>query len=223
MDFQGLYDSAWHHPGIAWLAQAAFLYWLFTKAPRGNSTLKWAFVLLAANTALDAWLTGAFSPLTPGTLAYRNFGIAFVIAGDFRFFLLFERFRGGAPQSWRTAIAKAAAWSFIVPVAQAVLVKTFPDTFSDNRKVFLIYEALFFALAAALLFSKKFVKPPGAWVNGLLVFQLLQYGLWVGCDVLILSGQQWALGLRILPNALYYGLMTWSAAQLVPAQRWENG
>jgi len=181
-------------------------------------------VLLAftALTALDAWLTGALMPFPAGGQLAQNVSIAFVILGDLRLFVLLERFRE-AGRRWSAAFARGAVLSFVVPIAQAIAIRSSPDTFHELRRIYLVYEALFVVLATALLVlrypSRRASSPSLAWYStSLVVFFLVQYGLWVVCDVLILSGFEFAYGLRLLPNALYYGLFLIFAAVKAPRE-----
>ncbi len=221
VNWQLLYDGAFHHPGLAWafsLSLLARLQWRFPRAP-----LRLVLLLLVLETAVDAFFTGALSPLPAGGLLARNVSIAFVILGDFRFFFLLERFR--AEGSWAKAASRAALLSLVVPVAQAVALTLAPGLFPEQRHIYLVYEVLFVALAATLLVlrypSRSAASPALGWyATRLTGFFLVQYALWVLCDVLLLQGHAWALGLRILPNAMYYGLFLFFAAFRAPEEAW---
>lgn len=221
VNWQLLYDGPFHHPGLAWAFALSLLARLQWRFPR--STLRVVLVLLIVETALDALVTGALSPLPKGSPLAQPLSIAFVILGDFRFFLLLEKFRSGA--SWRVAALRAAAFAFVVPVAQALAIKAAPELFTQERHIYLVYEALFVALAATLLLlrypSRAASSPALGWyATRLTAFFLVQYALWVLSDVLILQGQAWALGLRLVPNAMYYGLFLFFAAFKAPEEAW---
>src|SRR5262245_12239513 len=114
-----IYGSAWHHPGVAWLANVALLA-LGLRGTRGEMRL---FLVAAAITAmLDAWLTGALSPVTDPGWA-QAFGIAFVIAGDWRYFLVMER-RAFPAQHWARALGVSLALAFAVPLLQTALIES---------------------------------------------------------------------------------------------------
>jgi hypothetical protein len=222
VNWQAFYDSPFSHPGLAWAFALTLGGRLAVRFPR--SGLRVVLALLLAETALDAWLTGAWTPLDPASPLAQNVGIAFVILGDLRLFVLLERF-GRGRTSWRSAALRALALSLVVPVLQGAAVHFFPDTFGDLRRVFLVYEALFVMLGTGLLLARwpstRAASPELGWyATRLLVFFLVQYGLWVVCDALILSGQAWALGLRVLPNAMYYGLFLYAAAYFAPDEAW---
>lgn len=221
IDWQTLSDSAIHHPGLAFGFGVVLLGWLALRAPR--SSLRLVLGLLLAETMLDAYFTGALSPLPKTGALAQNVGIAFVILGDFRYFVLLERFRR-PDATWTSSVLRALAWSLVVPVLQALAIHAFPDTFVEVRRIYLVYEALFCALAAGLLvtrFPSRAAHPVLGWyLTRLTVFVLVQYGLWVLCDVLILGGHSWALGLRLVPNALYYGLFLYAAAVFAPEESW---
>lgn len=205
MTFESFYETAWHHPGFAWvLCAVALVFVLRVK----DATLRGVLLLFTATTALDAWLTGALSPLPSGSLLARNASIAFVIWGDVRLFVLLEKFRSDA--SWSRAWLRAVPLAFVVPVIQAVAIRSFPDAFVEPRRIYLVYEAAFVLLASGLLA----VRYPRTWVATSLVgFFVVQYALWVASDVLILSGASAAFGLRLVPNAMYYGLFLIFAAR----------
>lgn len=219
--WQALYDSRWHHPGVAWLVGAAFIAWLAMRAPRGS--LRVVLLALAAETVLDAWLTGGLSPLASDGPWAQPISIAFVIAGDLRLFLLLERFR--TPQAtWRSALLRAVPLAFVVPVLQAIAIRTWPSAFDVPRKIYLVYEVLFCGLAALLLASRRAVRQAsgaaGWYATRLTVLFLAQYGLWVVSDVLILHGESWALGLRLIPNTIYYAAFLVAAARWAPEEAW---
>jgi hypothetical protein len=215
--WQLLYDGPLHHPGIAWLFGLVTLGWLALRTPA--SSLRLVLALIAAETMLDALCTGALSPLPKTGPVAQVVPIAFVILGDLRLFVLVERFR--RPKvTWSTALARALPWAFVVPVLQAVAIRAAPAAFGVERRIYLVYELLFFLLALCLLAvrypSQKASPPLGRYTTRLVALFLVQYALWAACDLLILSGAEWALGLRMLPNALYYGLFPLAAALLAP-------
>lgn len=215
--WKAISDSAWHHPGLAFGLSALALVVVLRRVPPGP--LRRALLFFVALTALDAFFTGALSPL-PAHLA-QNVSIAFVILGDLRLFALLERFRQRS--HWTPAFMRGAALSFVVPVSQAIAITSSPGTFSDLRRIYLVYELLFVALAVGLLalrYPSKHEESPelGWYATSLLAFFLVQYALWVLCDVLILSGAEFGYGLRLVPNALYYGLFVIFAALRAPAE-----
>jgi hypothetical protein len=211
MDAKAVYDSAWQHPGVAFAAGLAFAFALARKVG-GHHGLA---ILLAAEIVADAFFTGTFSPTAPTALG-TPVAIAFVILGDLRFFLLVElAARSTRPPSFEglgpaRAWAVATAWAFAIPVLSAIPQKLFPGAFTQLNAVFLVYEAMFVALALALRFvvlPRRFAQasePVRQWVLGLATFELVQYVLWSSADVAILAGVQAGYWLRMLPNALYY-------------------
>ncbi len=206
MTGQEFYDSSWHHPAMAWaLCTAAVAFIALTVKDRAT---KGVLLFLTASTELDAWLTGGLSPLDSNSMLARNIAIAFVIWGDARMFVLLEKWRGEG--SWARAWARAIPLSFVVPVVQAITLQVFPQLFPTKRHIFLIYEAEFVVLACALL-ATRYAR---TWkATSILGFFLVQYALWVLSDVLILNGAAWAYWLRLVPNALYYGLFLLFAAR----------
>ncbi|MBL8922183.1 MAG: hypothetical protein JNJ54_25260 [Myxococcaceae bacterium] len=207
MNWQNLYDSGWHHPGVAWLGVAASVAVLL-RTPA--SSLRTVLLGLSALTAADALFTGALSPLPKDSWLVTPVSIFFVIAGDLRLLVLVERFSAGH-SSWRRALLVAVPLAFVVPLLQGVSTRVWPDAFAEQRRIFLVYEVLMVVLLGALLALRQpLARHPPA--GRLLVLFLVQYVLWASCDVLLLSGSAWALGLRLLPNALYYGVFPLAAA-----------
>lgn len=219
VEWRGIYDSGWHHPGLAFLLCGVATVVVLRRVPPG--ALRRALLLFTALTALDAWLTGALTPIPAGGALAQNVSIAFVILGDLRLFVLLERFRGEA--RWLPAIVRAVGLSLVVPVAQAIAIHSAPDLFAEQRRIYLVYELFFVALAALLLLARypsRSAKSPalGWYATTLVAFFLVQYALWVVSDVLILSGMQSAFALRLVPNALYYGLFLAFAAWRAPVE-----
>jgi hypothetical protein len=218
---KSLYDSAWHLPGTAWFATAAFLVVLLGRSGGHHRRL---FGALAGLIALDAWLNGPLSPLAGappwlGTVV----GLAFVLAGDFRFFLLAERALGGAHTS---VLRRAVALTVVVPILSIPLrLAHVPD-----RVLWLSYETAFAVLAAVLRFGVFPRRAPAsaagherlAAATALASFELVQYGLWATADVLLLAGMEVGWLVRIVPNTLYYAAFVpfaWWWTQELPAER----
>jgi hypothetical protein len=213
MNWQALYDSGWHHPGVAWLGVAASVVLLLRAPP---STLRSLLLGVSALTATDALFTGALSPLPKDSWLVTPVSIAFVIAGDLRLLVLVERFSAGH-SSWRRALLVAVPLGFVVPLLQGVSTRLWPDVFAEQRRIFLVYEVLMVVLLGALLAVRRPLTRH-APVGRLVLLFLVQYVLWAACDVLLLSGGAWALGLRMLPNALYYGVFPLAAAWWLSAR-----
>ena len=220
--FKTFYDSALQHPGIAFIATALFLIFFLTKLPAlaGQRRARFlsGFVLLFGIEILaDAFFTGAYSPVAGGPLM-QPIAIAFVILGDYRYFVVVERaIRArsvdaldglGSPATWGIALV----FAFIVPILSVIPQKKFPEAFTNMNAIFLVYEAMFFVLALVLLVAVLPKRLRGVdaelatWVRRLTIFELVQYGLWATADVLILSGvTEPGYLLRVVPNTLYYG------------------
>jgi hypothetical protein len=200
------YASAWHHPGVAWAANAALLaIGVRAAAPR----LRGFLVVAAIVAMLDAWLTGALAPAFAKEYA-QAIGIVFVIAGDLRYFYLLERLTGR-----RRAFTVAALIALIVPLWQTAIMKTWPGPFQSQRVIFLSYEALF-VLVAVGLWQRYYAaraqeqdQATAAFLWRLTAFEIVQYTLWATIDVLLLAGHEWALVLRMIPDILYYGGFLW--------------
>lgn len=221
MSPQAIYDAAWHHPGIAWVAAVATA---VAFARKQRFLVGWTTLFLLAIVA-DAWATGAFSRV-PAPHAWIA-GVVFVILGDLRYFALAERFARGRFQG-RT-IAIAIGLSLIVPVTTEVLRRAVPLIGSTPRYTFLVYEILFLLLAIGMRFvvyPSRLLgvvsSPVRQWVLSIATFQIVQYGAWVFCDLLILAGVELALVLRIIPNTLYYGAFLPFVVLRAPPAAWTD-
>jgi hypothetical protein len=235
--FKAFYDSGWHHPGIA---LAGVLLALIAFASRQRFLVAW-FVLFAFAIAIDAVFTGALRPTAGGDLD-STVGIAFVILGDLRYFLVVEwalrlpRGDGAEAAARRRGLGPALPWivalvlAFVVPVLSAIPQKMFPGAFPRDavglNRIFLLYESIFFlfALLLRLVILPRRLKGANAgvasWVTRLTDFEIAQYGLWILADVLIITTQvDVAHLLRIVPNVLYYAVFVpvvwWSAPRWI--------
>ena len=206
--FQAIYDSPWHSPAFYWLVAFVFLVLVVRRLPWLTAFL----VLFTFEIAADALATGGWSLLIIEKSRWLTpVAITFVILGDFRFFLLVERFARPRTEplglrGWATAIALA----FVVPVSSHLVTVAFPSAFVESRMTFLTYEAMFLTLALVLRFVilprrlARSDEPVRRWLLAVASFEIVQYALWALADVLILSGMSWAFLVRIVPNSLYY-------------------
>lgn len=198
--FKALYESPWHHPGAAWIAGILVVAGIAARRPKLAALL----LLLEIEILVDALFTGALSPIPPAATASTVLAIAFVILGDLRFFYLLERQRSGRAR----ALAEALGWALLVPVLSAVPRALWPSAFADSRRVFLVYELMFFGVALLALALTRRRHPPGpsrAWLTRLCAFELVQYGLWATADMILLSsGADAGFALRLVPNVMYY-------------------
>ncbi|MCC6811106.1 MAG: hypothetical protein IT381_26995 [Deltaproteobacteria bacterium] len=212
-----LYQSAWHHPGIAWTANALLLVFGMRLVP---GYLKRFVGLALIAICLDAWLTGALAPPIAKEHG-KAVGIVFVILGDLRYFYLLERFTRTSASLPRV-LGIATAIAFIVPLWQTAIMQLWPAPFQTSRTIFLSYEALFVLVCVLLwqvLYASRVVALTPAFavfLQRLTAFELVQYVAWATIDVLLLNGQEWALALRVVPNILYYGGFLWFVALNAP-------
>lgn len=221
--FQAIYSSKWHSPAAFWIAGVAFLAWW----SRRQAFLVGFFALFTVEILADALASGALSPISPASAWATPASIAFILLGDFRYFLLVERFtrrpdiaarEATSPAAWATA----AGLSLLVPVASAVVNQA--ARFADVRWTYLVYEAMFFALALALRFVVLPRRLAGAradvrrWLLRVTLFQVAQYGLWALADVVILRGVDAGFLLRLIPNAMYYALFLPFVAATTPRE-----
>lgn len=206
--WKAIYESPIHHPVLAWLAGACFLAYFMRRRPFLTAYV----ALFTVEILADALLTGAYSPAAK-TRWETPFGIAFVILGDFRYFLLVERFARAplaAPQERTRAAAWAAAIAFAFGVPVASTIARSVVTMPSARWTFLTYEAMFLALALALrliVLPKRLTTAPERirrWLLFVTSFEVAQYALWAFADVVILSNNEVGYLIRLLPNVLYY-------------------
>lgn len=197
--FRALYDNPLHVPVAAWIACVVAV----GLAAR-RKKLFWFTAFFAVVCALDAWMTGPWTPLRSDSAAMTAAGITFVIAGDLRYFVLLV---DATRKTKRIVLAVGLA--FIVPVLVQIARAA---GLTELRKVFLLYELLFFALALAIWFA---LRPRSPFARRLTLFEIAQYGLWAGADILLLAtGADAAWLIRIVPNLMYYAFF------LIAAARW---
>ncbi len=215
---QAAYESAWHHPGVAWLMALALVVAVLATRPR-----LLAFLLgFAIEIALDAYFSAPFAPKLPASLG-TAVAVAFVILGDYRYFVVLEGALAGGFDKARAWLV-ALPWAFVVPVASTIARQIAPKTLSDDRTTYLVYELMFFALAIGV---RAFVLPRRAaaladetrrWLSRVTAFEIVQYGLWALADVVILAGaSEPGYLLRIAPNVLYYGGFLFFVWRTAPA------
>jgi len=215
VSYAEFYDSFLQHPLLLWAA-AIFGLLLALSGPGLSATVRRYCTVLAAIALIDAWLTSNDVPgIGPLTGAAASFvPLAFVLIGDFRFFLFIESAKPDATVSASVgAWMRASAWTLVVPLGSQLTVLGLGST--APRVLFFVYETLFVVLAIGL--SRVYLpRRSGAllWTRRVTRFVIAYYALWAVADGVILStGADLAFLLRLLPNVLYYG-------GLVPAIAW---
>ena len=159
--FESFYYGALHHPLWSWvsvlLVLGAVRGVFGDRPPRFHDPFVRTFlVVFALEIALDAWCTGGWTPLGEGGLA-QNLAIVFVILGDWRYFVLVERYAtDGPPRGGPSPWLRALLWALLIPIISGVGTRVFPEFFSSSRWIFLVYELMFLGLA---LFLGLFVLP----------------------------------------------------------------
>ena len=218
--FDLIYDSSWHHPGLCWAATPLVLGLLWQARPRAGAvpearTLWWLALLAQLLIVLDALATGGWTPIPADTAASTAAGVVFVILGDLRYFVLLQRYSqpgkpGGTAGTVRNLLY-ALGLSLLIPVLFELVSVALPTVFAEPRRKFLGYEVLFLGLLLGvrwgLLPRRLAADRDGSvrrWLLQLTTFEMVQYGLWVLADVIILAGARAGLLLRLLPNVLYY-------------------
>lgn len=211
--FEAFYASPWQHPIGLWIA--AFAGAALGLARRDlDPSLRRYLVALTALSLADAWLTSTHVygiGALPGALA-SAVPLFFVLAGDFRYLLLWEAATpGGAVAITPRALARAAALTAIVP-----LLAQLATTGREPRVLFFVYELAFCALTLALLRWHPNARAL-PWVGAVSRFVLLYYGLWASADAILLAtGSDLGFALRGVPNLLYYGGLIAVIARLAP-------
>jgi hypothetical protein len=213
--FEKLYGTAWHHPGVAFAGAVLFA---IAFASRRTFLVGWT-VLFLVEILADAFATGGFTPVTPGSSLMTGLGIAFVIAGDFRYFLLVEHCIASDPNAVLTSrgLGPWKAWlpavvvAFIVPLTTTFIREVYASTFKTNdQHTFLLYESLFLVIGLVYRFVvvPRRAKPETrAYLLRLTHFELVQYGLWVAADLAIIFAKlDVGYLVRLVPNAMYYAL-----------------
>jgi hypothetical protein len=210
--FQTLYDSPWITTfAVSVLGLAGFALWV------RRQTFLVAYVsLFTIEILFDALRSGSWSPLA-GSRWEDAVGLSIVIVGDYRYFLLVERFAcrpDAAPNDPTPARAwvNAFAWSALMPLTSGALMRILPATFDGGRATYLAWELGFIALVAVLsssVFARRLAPVPAPirrWLFEVTRFELVTYALWALADIAILAGAvQAGFALRIVPNLLYYG------------------
>ncbi len=212
--FQAAYESPLHVPVAAWVGCAVAVAIALVRRRMVAYTAFFALVC-----ALDAWLTGPWTPLRADSLATTAAGVIFVIAGDFRWFVLLAR--SARKKTTLAGVLIALGLAFIVPVLAQIARAA---GLSDMRKTFLAYELLFFVLAIVMraIVLPRRLPASGAWRTFALrmtAFEITQYGLWAAADILLLAtGADAVYLLRMIPNLLYYAGFLIAATALAPRE-----
>ncbi len=210
--FEQMYVGYVHHPWICWAVAAI----MFVVVLRRLSFFH-AFLLGAlALTFTDAMVTGAWFHL--GGAEWEYFGplaFFFVLAGDFRYFLLVHRYAGDfEATSWGGARVwgKAVAWTLVPALVSGALQWGFPDAFAQRWMSYLVYELVMVALASMFLVNILPQMTEGRpesvqrWLKGVTIVELAHYVLWALSDMLILSGVEFGFALRFVPDVIYYAV-----------------
>lgn len=223
--FAAIYDSAWHSPLLFWLCGGLTLLLVCARLP----FLPAFCVLFTFNTCADVLSTGALSVYPPAVAAGpwpQRLAIAFVVLGDWRFFLLVERaLCWERPRTPPGAHLRAALLALIPSLASLPLLALLPRLLPHlpaGRLIFLTYEVLF--LLVLPLWWRLLVLPRARaldpalrrFLRALLAFEALQYGSWALADVIILAGYDAGFALRLVPNTLYYAAFVPFAYLLAP-------
>lgn len=205
---KSIYDSAWHHPFVAYVVGLVFLLVVARRvAVTRRAPFLYAYLLVFTVEILaDACATGAWSPVPMDTPAYTFFSVLFIVLGDFRYFFLVERVTRLDTRVERPLLF-AMCVSVVVPLVTGVMTKLIP-AMQDMRVLYMVYEP---ALGLIVLGLDRFRYAKSdapadirLFVHRVsLLFATMYFG-WAFCDLLIYN--EIALGhvLRIVPNVVYY-------------------
>jgi hypothetical protein len=157
---------------------------------------------------VDAWLTSnpIYGVGALGGSAATLLPLCFVLAGDFRFLLLIGIGTASGGLAWRRGpVWVAAGLTAIVPLLAQAIVAVLPESDSELRILFLVYEVAFFLLTLLLLRVHPNLSSK-RWLRTVSRFVLLYYGLWASADAILLTtGSDLGFLIRVIPNLLYYG------------------
>jgi hypothetical protein len=199
---KAIYDSAWHHPFVAYVVGLGLLFAIVRRLPFLYGYL---FVFLVCILA-DATCTGGWSPVPMGTPAYTFFSVLFIILGDMRYFVLAERVSRSDEGLLRT-LRFSIPLSFAIPVITEIMRQTLPFMQND-RVLYVVYEGAMVVLVLALdrfRFAPRAADPAlRRYVHEVSLLFAGGYFGWAACDVLILLDVEFAHVLRIVPNLVYY-------------------
>jgi hypothetical protein len=186
--------------------------------PRASAFLRAWAVVFTVETIVD--------PIAGGPLL-RWLGVAdrpgamavvflFVLLGDFRVFaLIFGVVARHAATPVGPALAEAAAWTFVVPVATVIVHRAATAALGPlpSQALWLIYELGFLVVALVLWTRVIPARVPAsaphvrAFLRAAVAYVIAYYALWALADVLTLAtGADVAWALRMIPNQLYYAL-----------------
>lgn len=205
--FELLYKSPWHHPAVALIVASVMFVVLLRKLP-----FFWAFVIGALTlTCTDAVVTGGWSQLGGEQhWLYTPLTFIFVLTGDWRAYLLSQRYSSSSQKGWAPWIS-SLSWAMVPTLLSGVLSKVlFPEAFANPRILYAVYELIFIATMAIYTLQvlparlRHCPDDVAKWIKIVLGFQITHYILWVSADFIILAGFDFGHGLRIIPNVMYY-------------------
>jgi hypothetical protein len=200
--FQRAYETAWQHPGIAWIAGVPLFVFGLARLRRGPRFWLWCFVVLEVEILADAWFGGALAPKMSSFWAALATSVS-IIFGDLRFFFLVEK--QARVTVWWRPLRVALPVSLVVPGLSLLLHEHDPSRY-DGTFLYLIYELGLLLVVTAFCFIRARNPRPSsrAYLRWLILLECAQYLLWATADVLIQRGVDLGWLLRLVPNAIYY-------------------
>jgi hypothetical protein len=203
--FKALYDSPLVGTALPCVFSLAVIVWAWRKRPLPRAYATVFAIAIAA----DAYLNGPWTFVKSNTAWATAVGVFFVIFGDFRYFVVLEECMHNARKLTRFAIPggvpRAVVWAFVVPVTAQIIRWRFPRIESDERSTFLVYELLFFVLAAATLALRVPRAKALAAARRATQFEIVMYATWILADVGIITiGSDVFYLVRLVANLMYY-------------------
>lgn len=156
-------------------------------------------VIFGLSTALDAYFNGAWSPIRSTSVWATVSGIVFVYLGDLRLYsaVLWD--------GTRRSLVRALALAWVTPLASQVIRTLLPALTLVPRRTYLAYEVIFLLVLWWGARHPNLAALRHGFARRVIVLFATQYALWIVSDLVILStGSDWAYGLRMVPDVLYY-------------------
>jgi hypothetical protein len=211
-DLQSLYALV--APSVAFFAYLATL-GRARAARAGDAQARFVFAYAAAfavEALVDPIATGPLARgLGLGAAARERVLVAFVLLGDWRVWLLVLALARG-PGRLPGSFGWSAALTLVVPALaygiDTALRRHWPAL--PAQALWLVYELLFFALAATLRsavrshIAARRDEETRRFLRAVLAYAAAYYALWALADSVILSGVDAGWLVRVLPNQLYY-------------------
>lgn len=215
MGYEQIYWAYLHHVIAGAFAAAVMVVVVARRLPSFLHGL--TFILLGLTMA-DAVTSGVLNKIdgVQGSALHTAAIFFFVVAGDWRFFLVMRRYTRegldraswGGPGLWLKALAPVLAPVLVTGAMQAGV----PQWYGSLHAQFLTYELVMVALVLGVILvwlpraSEGVTPEVRRWLRLVTYVELSHYVLWALSDALILSGVEFGYLLRLAPDVIYYAL-----------------